>query len=214
MVRELQLKHLCDQTDLKVCRLEEDCKTAQLQVQNYEREHQQLLQTQQQRQQEEQQIQIQYSDAIEQLRLCKIALEEHSRKLEVLQLDCRRMEALHQQKLAEKEEVIDSSTANCMHCFAKVYVICSLFLRSAFITWSRKCNKFRCAPEEFIDCPHLFNSTLQQKQAERTNTDQLVLQSEPRTREAATREAPSKHFTHVPPPPPALPVHIQQQSIR
>ena len=139
------MQHLGEHMDLKVRRLEEDCKVAQLQLQKYERENQQHLQTQQQRQQEEQQFLMEHSDAIEQLRLCQIALEEHQKKLEVLQQNRTRMEALHQQKLEEKEEVIGSQ--NEIVFFAKIYDICSFSLRSAFITWSHKCNKFRCAPE-------------------------------------------------------------------
>jgi hypothetical protein len=140
------LQHLSEQMGLEVGRLQENVKLAQLQLQKHEQEHQHHLESLQLRQREEQLIQmesssqignlqsqiqnmrnaassaaLEYHAASEQLRTCRLALEDQRKEHEMLQQDRNRVEAVHQQKLMEKEQVIVSSESSCIFLFANLW---------------------------------------------------------------------------------------------
>jgi hypothetical protein len=146
MHRDTELQHLSERMGLEVGRLQENVKVAQLQLQKHEQEHQQHLESLQLRQREEQLIQIESSSQIgilqsqiqnmqnaassaaleyhatsEQLRTCRLALEDQRKELEMLQQDRNRVEAVHQKKLMEKEQVIGSSESSGMFLFANLW---------------------------------------------------------------------------------------------
>lgn len=132
MVSETLLQQFKEQMDLKVCRLEENCRVSQQQVQKYQEELQQHKQSQQQRLSEEFQNQIdsnekmallqvqmqQMQDAAaaaalessassEQLQKSHKMLEDRHKEIELLQQDRNLIEITHHQQLLEKDEVID-----------------------------------------------------------------------------------------------------------
>ena len=148
MVSETLLQQFKEQMDLKVCRLEENCRVSQQQVQKYQEELQQHKQSQQQRLSEEFQNQIDSNEKMallqvqmqqmqeaaaaaalessassEQLQKSHKMLEDRYKEIELLQQDRNLIESTYHQQLLEKDEVI-----NCSNVFLTLVLFLLLTL--------------------------------------------------------------------------------------
>ena len=150
-LRDLQMKDFSEEMDLKVLKVEENCKVAHLQLRQYQQEHMQRSHQQQQLEEKEQQIQKKHDEqmaqveaqirelrdaasataarhaaAVESSAATDQLLAEQRKQFEQLQQERNQDQVAHQRNRLEKEEV-----RRCRFC--------ALLFSGTLTSWCARC---------------------------------------------------------------------------